>query len=222
MDGDTQIFDDGSTLTTDTDGGVTSTNATDGNTSGDDYDYWSIIGINPNSISTNGTPPTNEEIWNQIQGGGSWLSRLGDTALDGLKRAFTKKVNGQDVTDWRSVAGAAGGLYGLYQSQNQRPERTGYQGGIPEYTAVREQVANTYDPERRPGSGSQRYFTDTKFVKPTDAEAARTTAKEEAVGLEALNKANPARQERSVLQAGSEKKEAGQGPIFSGCNGWHG
>ena len=170
------------------------------------YDYWSVIGIDPNSISTDGTPPTNDEIWNQIQGGGSWLSRLGDTALDGLKRAFTKKVNGQDVTDWRSVAGAAGGLYGMYQSQ-QRPEKTGYQGGIPEYTAVREQVANTYDPERRPGSGNQKYFTDTKFVKPTDAEAARTTAKEEAVGLEALNKANPARQERGVLQAGAEKKE---------------
>jgi hypothetical protein len=172
-----------------------------------DYDYWTAIGINPDSIRTDGTPPTNDEIWNQIQGGGSWLSRLGQSALTGLKNTFTKKVNGEDVTDWRAVAGAAGGLYGMYQSQ-QRPERTGYQGGIPEYAAVREQVANTYDPERRPGSSGQKYFTDTKFVKPTEAGTARTTAKEEAAGLEALNKANPARQERSVLQAGAETKEA--------------
>jgi len=176
-------------------------------TSGDNYDYWAAIGINPDSIRTDGTPPTNDEIWNQIQGGGSWLSRLGDAALTGLKNTFTKKVNGQDVTDWRAVAGAAGGLYGMYQSQ-QRPERTGYQGKIPDYTAVREQVPNTYDPNRRPGSGNQKYFTDTKFVAPTGAEAARTTAKEEAAGLETLNKANPARQERSVLQAGAETKEA--------------
>jgi hypothetical protein len=95
----------------------------------------------------------------------------------------------------------------LYQSQ-QRPEKLGYQGKIPEYTAVREKVANTYDPERRPGSTAQNYFTSTKFVAPTGAEAARTTAKEEAAGLEALNRANPARQERSVLQAGAETKEA--------------
>ena len=39
------------------------------------------------------------------------------------------------------------------------------------------------------------------------AAAARTAAKEEAAGLEAINKANPARQERNVLQAGAEKKE---------------
>jgi hypothetical protein len=182
------------------------TSGADTNIAGTDYDYWAAIGINPDSISKDGTPPTNDEIWNQIQGGGSWLSRLGQSALTGLKNTFTKKVNGQDVTDWRAIAGAAGGLYGMYQSQ-QRPEKTGYQGKIPEYTAVREKVANTYDPERRPGSTAQKYFTDTKFVAPTGAEAARTTAKEEAAGLEALNKANPARQERGVLQAGAEKKE---------------
>ena len=104
------------------------------------------------------------------------------------------------------MAAAAGGLYGLYKSQ-QTPEKTGYQGGIPKYEAVREKVANTYDPNRRPGSSTQEYFTKTRFVAPEGAEAARTTAKEEAAGLEALNKANPARQERTVLQAGAEKKE---------------
>jgi hypothetical protein len=135
---------------------------------------------------------------------GGMLRKLGQTAANKLVKSFTQP-NGS--TDWRSVAAAAGGLYGLYRSQ-QKPEKTGYQGGIPKYEAVREKVANTYDPDRRPGSTAQDYFSSTKFVAPEGAEAARTAAKEEAVGLEALNKANPARQARPVLQAGAEKKEA--------------
>jgi hypothetical protein len=135
---------------------------------------------------------------------GGLMRKLGQTAANKLVKSFT---NPNGSTDWRSVAAAAGGLYGLYQSQ-QRPEKTGYQGGIPKYEAVREKVANTYDPNRRPGSTAQDYFSSTKFVAPEGAEAARTAAKEEAAGLEALNKSNPARQERKVLQAGAEKKEA--------------
>jgi hypothetical protein len=135
---------------------------------------------------------------------GAAFKKLGTSAFNNLKTAFTDPKTGG--TNWRNVAAAAGGLYGLYQSQ-QKPEKTGYQGGIPKYEAVREKVANTYDPTRRPGSSAQEYFTKTRFVAPEGAEAARTTAKEEAAGLEALNKSNPARQTRPVLQAGAEKKE---------------
>jgi hypothetical protein len=135
---------------------------------------------------------------------GGMLRKLGTTAANKLVKSFIQP-NGS--TDWRSVAAAAGGLYGLYQSQK-TPEKTGYQGGIPKYEAVREQVPNTYDADRRPGSTAQNYFTKTRFAAPEGAEAARTTAKEEAAGLEAINKANPARQTRPVLQAGAEKKEA--------------
>ena len=177
-----------------------------------DQDYWDAIGIDPNSITSDGTAPTNDEIWEQIQGGGSWLSKLGTSALNSLKSTFTKKVNGKDVTDWRAIAGAAGGLYGLYKSGRPQ-EKTGYQGGIPKYEAVREKVANTYDPKRRPGSTAQDYFSSTKYVAPEGAAAARTAAKEEAAGLETLNKSNPARQERTVLQAGAEKKEAEKSEI---------
>ena len=135
---------------------------------------------------------------------GGVLRKVGQQAAQGLVRTFTQP-NGS--VDWRNVAAAAGGLYGLYQSQQEQP-KTGYQGGIPKYEAVREQVANTYDVTRRPGSTAQNYFTGTKFVAPADAAVAQTAAKTEATGLEALNKANPARQERPVLQAGAEKKEA--------------
>ena len=169
-----QTFDDGSTLIMDKDG--------------------NIIGSTP---STDTTSTGGIDI-------GSMMARLGTSAFNSLKSAFTDPKTGG--TNWRNVAAAAGGLYGLYQSQK-APEKTGYQGGIPKYEAVREKVANTYDPNRRPGSSAQEYFTKTRYTAPEGAEAARTTAKEEAAGLEAINKANPARQERTVLQAGAEKKE---------------
>jgi hypothetical protein len=129
---------------------------------------------------------------------GAMLSKLGTSAYNALKNTFTDPKTG-DI-NWRNMAAAAGGLYGLYQSQQEQP-KTGYQGKIPQYAAVRERVANTYDPNRRPGSTAQNYFSDTKFVAPEGAEAARTAAKEEAAGLEALNRINPARQERPVMQA---------------------
>jgi len=174
------------------------------NTVGDyttsDYDWTQFDTATENYLKENYPELAQDAtLFDQV---GAAFRKLGTSAFNNLKSAFTK--DGQ--TNWRNVAAAAGGLYGLYQSQ-QKPEKTGYQGGIPKYEAVREKVANTYDPNRRPGSSAQEYFTKTRFVAPEGAEAARTTAKEEAAGLEAINKSNPARQTRPVLQAGAEKKE---------------
>tara|TARA_R110002153_G_scaffold49362_3_gene139271 strand:- start:1928 stop:2578 length:651 start_codon:yes stop_codon:yes gene_type:complete len=69
---------------------------------------------------------------------------------------------------------------------------TGYQGSVPEYDAVRETVPGTYDPNRRPGSGGQRYFTQTQYQPKSNTPATPRSAE----GLAALNAANPARQER--------------------------
>jgi hypothetical protein len=112
--------------------------------------------------------------------------------------AFTKPGGG---VDWRSVATVGGGLAGLLGLGGSKSQPTGYQGKIPEYTAVREQVGGTYDPERRPGSGGQRYFSDTRFAKAGEEEAARTAAQEEVAGLAALNESNLARQERPAARA---------------------
>lgn len=180
----TQIFDDGSTLIMDLDGNIIgSTPATDtGYTGGGGFDI------------------------------GNLLSRLGTSAFNSLKSAFTK----DGKTDWRNVAAAAGGLYGLYQS-NRPQEKTGYQGGIPKYEAVREAVPRTYDPDRRPGSGGQRYFSQTQFAAPGDAAtAARAAAKEEVAGLESLNRANPAQQRRvnpttEAAQKGAESAKVREG-----------
>lgn len=121
------------------------------------------------------------------------LKNVGADAFNALKKTFTNK---DGSVDWRSVAGAAGGVYGLYQA-NKPQEKVGYQGGIPQYTAVRERVPMTYDPTRRPGSSGQQYFTAPQFAKKDDTDAvaaARTAALEQATALSAANTANPARQ----------------------------
>lgn len=90
----------------------------------------------------------------------------------------------------KNIAAIAGGMYGLSQG-NQAPERTGFQGSIPKYEAVREAVPGAYDPERRPGSGGQRYFSDTRYAAPEGVAAARQAAQQEAEGLAAMNRENP-------------------------------
>jgi hypothetical protein len=80
--------------------------------------------------------------------------------------------------------------FGLNDPQIQK---VGYQGGIPEYDMLRERVPDTYDPDRRPGSSGQRYFTDRQFVPRGTLPAPVSAA-----GLAALNISNPARQSRSV------------------------
>lgn len=65
----------------------------------------------------------------------------------------------------------------------------GYQGKIPEYTAIREQVTGRDDTDRRPGSGGRRYFSDTMYAKkpegqqPMSVEEARAKAKAQASGF---------------------------------------
>jgi hypothetical protein len=95
----------------------------------------------------------------------------------------------------------------LFGKGDDKPK--GYQGKIPDLAVAREQVANTYDPNRRAGSGGQRYFSDTQFIPQggTDAAAdasaltaAQTAAGTQATGLASLNTANPARQATSPLR----------------------
>ena len=78
----------------------------------------------------------------------------------------------------------------LPTSRPQQPQ--GYQGGIPNYTAVRSRVPGAFDPNRRPGSGGQRYFSDVQFVPEEGGIAnAQALTDEQAMGLATLNKASP-------------------------------
>lgn len=140
---------------------------------------------------------------------GKLLNSVGTSAANAIKAMFTKK---DGSVNWGNVAGAAGAILGgsggLSDLMNPKIEKTGYQGKIPELAAVREQVSNTYDPNRRAGSGGQKYFTDTKFVKPTEAATAQAAAKQEAEGIAALNKANPANELKQVAATQSTENLA--------------
>jgi hypothetical protein len=140
---------------------------------------------------------------------GNQLSRLGSSVAKQLVGAFTKS---DGSTDWKKVAAAAGGLYGLYQSTRPQ-EKTGYQGKIPKLEAIRESVEGSqYDPTRRPGSGGQRYFSDIAYAAPASEEATtkRAAAKEQAAGLAAINRANLAREERSPTTAAVERGQVSE------------
>ena len=88
------------------------------------------------------------------------------------------------------LLGLTGALAAAGQGQRSAPQ-AGYQGTVPNYTAVRERVDIPQDPNRRPGAGGRRYFSDVSYVAPgtTPAEtqaaidAARTTAKTQAATL---------------------------------------
>ena len=114
-----------------------------------------------------------------------------DTTQDssGLAKVFAdvaKSLGLKSPTQLAALAGAAGsGLSALLnKGGGQRP--TGYMGGIPSYTAVREQVPYAADSARRPGSAGRQYFTDVKYVSPTDAATAQAAAKQEAEGIAGL------------------------------------
>lgn len=88
---------------------------------------------------------------------------------------LTNLFNTNGDIDWGKIllggAGAAGiaGLLGNDNVQqflgiggrNQQP--VGYQGGIPQITARREALPIQADPNRRPGSGGRRYFSDVTY-----------------------------------------------------------
>jgi len=100
---------------------------------------------------------------------------------------------------------------------------------IPRFRAIREAVGGTYDPNRRPGSSGQRYFSDVEYANPnmpqrifdpeaegyetqvdydarfdtamdTATDAARDVTRKQATGLQALNLSNLAKQQRPAAQ----------------------
>ena len=121
---------------------------------------------------------------------GGLVNKLGLSTVNNLMKQSSSngKVNPS------VLASLAGGILGGINPSWMQPniQKTGYQGGIPSYTAVREAVPGTYDPNRRPGSRGQEYFTDVQFSSPTDAATAKSSAAQQATEAEARNKAREA------------------------------
>ena len=153
--------------------------------------------------------PESDSFWDSILSGATTAAQyVTNTGSDGLL-SDTGSFLGSAVKDdkgafdFDKVAGVAGGIGNIltktgvidndsYLGQlfgGTQPNMTGYQGEIPTYTASRQQVPGTYDPNRRPGSGGQRYFTDLRY------DGADTSG--QAAGLQALNLANLAQQNRA-------------------------
>ena len=110
-----------------------------------------------------------------------------------------------NIDTGKIAAGASGiaslaGMLGLIDTDSSDDRPTGYQGKIPEYTAVRQRVGDTYDPTRRPGSGGQRYFSDVAYVAPESVGAAQESAIQQAATLRQANIDNPAQQRTATAQ----------------------
>lgn len=130
-----------------------------------------------------------------------------DIDFSSISNFFKNASGAVDLEKLFTFGGGVAGLLGLGQNK----EKVGYQGKIPNYTAIRKQIPQTYDPNRRPGSGGQRYFTDIGYAIPegekANIEAISGKIAEQVPILQAANAANPARQ--VIPQPEVEQKAAG-------------
>jgi len=118
----------------------------------------------------------------------SWWDDLVDNVLDAGTDILTDATSSEAIKSYLGMGLA--GLLGNFDDQN--IPVVGYQGSIPEYQAVRQRVPIEQDPNRRPGAGGRRYFTDTIFAQkpettPMTVEQAQAAAAAQAQGLAGLN-----------------------------------
>jgi hypothetical protein len=101
----------------------------------------------------------------------SFLGNLGTAAINAFKNPDGSYNIGKILT---AGGGALGGLAGLLGANKPTTTPSGYQGGIPQLTAVRTALPQS---ARTPYTGQpamgRRYFTDTQYVAPAQAEATR-------------------------------------------------
>ena len=146
-----------------------------------------------------------------------------DETVDDTFDFFTSDIFQDDdsgTSPFQTLLGMGlGALVGQSGIADPKIPVVGYQGSIPEYQAVRQRVAMPKDPNRRPGAGGRRYFTDTIFAKkpestPMTVEEAQAAAAAQAQGLAGLNPAYdppPKKEETSV-----NKSETAAGTGYGG------
>jgi hypothetical protein len=107
----------------------------------------------------------------------------------------TKKI-GQEFSDatglgWDDARNAAKFAAAGYLNKtgftDQEMARSGYQGKVPKFTAVRERVPFTNDPNRRPGSGGRRYFTGTRYIGDPSGASGLPSQRQELYGVERMD-----------------------------------
>lgn len=140
-------------------------------------------------------------------------------AVAGLGNSVVKAItdrykNADGSVNWSKVAGDAATAYMAKQAYDQASKPltpTGYQGGIPDYTGVREQLAPVAG--ARPGAGGQRYFTDMKYATGAGLPAAQTAVAAQAAALNAQNAGLPRAPAAPVSQDPNSDKFFGRAPV---------
>tara|TARA_R100000995_G_scaffold68997_1_gene37620 strand:+ start:331 stop:1317 length:987 start_codon:yes stop_codon:yes gene_type:complete len=165
---------------------------------------------------------SDDDLSPTISSQGSNLSKASDIyKLIDAYNASTKTSSGGSSSGsssanpfGRLLALGAGGIGGLLAPDLLfgNKDTAGYKGSVPEYDAVRARVPNTFDPNRRPGSGGQRYFSDTQFVPKGQGDATAEAIATEAKGLASLNQANPASYPVKTMNMGGLIELIGQNP----------
>jgi hypothetical protein len=117
---------------------------------------------------------------------------MGSAGKDFIKTYLFDSSTGK--VNLAGIATAAAALYNNFGGggTGSQAKSTAYQGKIPTYQAVRQQVEFN-DPNRRPGSTGRQYLTQTQFVAPENVGAATDTANRQA-GIIAANTPVAARQ----------------------------
>lgn len=136
-------------------------------TPGEDADQFPGGGGKPGA-----TPP----------GGTTGGAKPGGTG--GLSDTFRTAAKALGLTDDKGALNPLMflGLAGILSQLNKgsgSSAPTGYQGTVPTYTAVRQQIQYPDDPNRRPGSGGRSYFTPVQYTPEagvSEAQAAATAA----------------------------------------------
>ncbi len=120
------------------------------------------------------------DVYKEEDDGGSWW----DIVSSGAGSVWDWVTDDDSPQNGVMTAAGLAGLAQLLGANDSEQRPTGYQGGIPNYTYDRQMIQQPNDPNRRPGSGGRRYFTDGQFVpegiaaqatQPADEVTAPTT-----------------------------------------------
>lgn len=100
--------------------------------------------------------------------------------LNSISSFFKKPGGGYDFVKMAALGTGLASMTGLNKA-GKTP--VGYQGGIPKYTALQQQIPRQADPSRVPGSAGQRYFTDMQYAAPADVAAKQSVMSQQAQTL---------------------------------------
>jgi hypothetical protein len=89
----------------------------------------------------------------------------------GISDSLAKLIYTNGNLDFGKIAALGTGLASISGLNKAAKTPVGYQGSIPNYTALQKQIPRQTNPNRVPGSSGQRYFTDLQYAAPADVAA---------------------------------------------------